>query len=138
MRPLLNRHGGVYGGLNSVMNMPVDCIPACGHVVCRGCACLVLQCPWCGDDLSWCAEREDGMWKVTDIDTWLTSTRGTEMERLQTLMKADILELKAKLMRFDVVSASGFGDIIRATCKRQRDDGVDDDRVTKFTHVSTD
>ena len=62
----------------------------------------------------------------------------SEMERLQTLMNADILELKAKLMRFDVVSPSGFGDIIRATCKRQRDDGVDDDRVTKFTHVSTD
>ena len=54
------------------------------------------------------------------------------------LMNADILELKAKLMRLDVVSASGFGDIICATCKRQRDDDVDDDRVIKFTHVSTD
>ena len=62
----------------------------------------------------------------------------SEMERLQTLMNADILELKAKLMRFDVVSASGFGDSIRATCKRQRDDGVNDDRVTKFTRVSAD
>ena len=62
----------------------------------------------------------------------------SELERPHTLMNADILELKAKLMRFDVVSPSGFGDIIRATCKRQRDDGVDDDRVTKFTNVSTD
>ena len=62
----------------------------------------------------------------------------SEMERLQTLMNADTLELKAKLMRFDVVSASRPGEIIRATCKRQRDDSVDDDRVTKFTHVSTD
>ena len=59
------------------MNMPVDCIPACGHVVCRGCASQVSQCPWCQEEVFWCAEGEDGMWKVTDIDTWLTLTRGT-------------------------------------------------------------
>ena len=59
------------------MNMPVDCIPACGHVVCRGCASQVSQCPWCAEEVFWCAEGEDGMWKATDIDTWLTLTRGT-------------------------------------------------------------
>ena len=58
------------------INMPVDCIPACGHVVCRGCASQVSQCPWCQEEVFWCAEGEDGMWKVTDIDTWLTLTRG--------------------------------------------------------------
>ena len=54
-----------------------------------------------------------------EAENWDLKDDVSEMEHRQLLMNADMLELRAKLISFDAVSAPGFGD----TTRRRDDDG---------------